>query len=80
MKKMSTTAKRVERSEYPKLMTPDKSRENAGKFVVLFYLDGTGVVVHVEPGHARHNVGDHSTTWAMDCFEDYVGTIVLEGK
>lgn len=57
---------------FPCLMQGDESG-----VIVLFYSEGRGTVL--DPGrNKKFALGEHTSTWAMDCFAFLEGPITLE--
>lgn len=55
---------------YPRLMLETNQTR-----IILFTGSGTGTVVH--SGHLM-DIGDYCSTWDMDCFTEFTGTIELK--
>lgn len=66
----SRIVSRKNETEFPKLM-------HSGELVVLFWSFGNGTVVHP---NKTHFVGYYCTTWHMNDFEYFEGTIELSNK
>lgn len=52
-------------------------RKGENGLVVLFHNVGFGTVVH---GNHAYTVGHYSTSWAMETFTPFTGTVKLKHK
>ena len=62
---------------FPKLMV-EKPEAGTGA-VVLFTAPKVGTVVYAgyDDEEPPYETGEHGTSWIMDCFKDFEGTVIL---
>lgn len=66
----------IKEIEYDNLEFPCLGKGNNG-LVVLFHDLGSGTVVH---GNHVYTIGHYSTSWVMDTFTPFKGTVKLKHK
>lgn len=72
MKSIVKAEKEVKNIPFPKLM-----KSTINEAIVLFYKDGEGIVVS-NSNDGEYRLGYLSSTWIMQNFRDFNGSITLQ--